>query len=325
MIYQYNNSLRKNNKYLADIHKNEFISFPNKYNFEKKFSDFDKSILSVDDFISSEKINDRTNNHDETLNVDNIEELIIKPSQSNFDLSKQIEKSKQIQEQNINIILKEFQNTFKSTTSRTKVKNNINNDNIKYFFPEKEKKESEKKILGRKRKGDNEKREHTKFKEDNKIRKIKSHFTKFIYRYLDPNISDKNKKLLKMKKCINEDIGKEFNMNLMNMTLREILIHFSKLNKEEIDVSELIDEIFKKCDQEQINKKLNESYIKVLKIMRDNYLNEFKKEILDEELIHGENEINANKYVEELTVSLFKYEKWFCDKIGRKSKKVNYI
>ena len=87
MIYQYNNSLRKNNKYLADIHKNEFISFPNKYNFEKKFSDFDKSILSVDDFISSEKINDRTNNHDETLNVDNIEELIIKPSQSNFDLS----------------------------------------------------------------------------------------------------------------------------------------------------------------------------------------------------------------------------------------------
>ena len=316
------NTFKKSNIYLSDSFENEFITFSNKYNFDKKSYDLDNSFLSIDYFILSEKINDKPNNYDESFNHNNIEDLI-KPSQSNFDFSKQIEKSKQIQKQiSINIIPKEYHNTIKTTMSRTKVENNINNENkINNAFPKEKKKKSEKKFLGRKRKGNNEKREHTKFKEDNKIRKIKSHFTKFIYRYLDPNISDKNKKLLKMKKCINEDIGREFNMSLMKMTLRELFIKFSKLNKGEKYISKLIDEIFKNCDQAEINKKLNKTYIEVLDIMKNNYLNEFKEEILKKEIKNGKNEIKAKEYVDKLVALLYGFKNWFDDKIPRKTKK----
>ena len=309
--------LKKYNNNLPYVHEDEFGFCTNKQNIEKKFFDPDKNIPSIDDFTSSVEMNYKYKLNFETFKGEYINVYTIKHYQSNYEFTKQIEPSEVTLEQNK--ISEVFQN--KSTSSDTEIENNIKieNDTNNIFFKEKNKNE-EKKNLGRKRKRDDEKGKHTKSTADNKIRKIKSHFTKFIYYYL--NISDKNKKLLKMKKCINEDIKKQFNMDLMNMTLREMLIKYTKSKKGEIYISQLINEIFKyRVQEEKI--KLNKTYIAVLKIMRDNHLDQFKAQILKEELDRGENKEKAINYVNELVIQLLNYENWFYDKKGRESKKAN--
>ena len=310
--------LKKYNNNLPYALEDEFGFCTNKQNLEKIFFGQDKNIPSVDDFSSSIEMNYKYKFYDETFKGEYINEYTIKLYQSNYEILKPMEPSEVILKQNI--ISEVFQN--KSTSSDTKIENNrkIENDINNIFFKEENNNNKENKKLGRKRKLDHEIGEHTKSKADNKIRKIKSHFTKFIYYYL--NISGKNKKLLKMKKCINEDIRKQFNMDLMKMTLREILIKYTKSKEGEIYISQLINEIFKYRVKEEKDK-LNKSYIEVLIIMRDNYLNQFKRDILKEELDRGENKEKAIEYVNELVIQLSNFEKWFSNKIGIKSKKAN--
>ena len=308
--------LKKYNNNLPYALEDEFGFCTNKQNLEKIFFGQDKNIPSVDDFSSSIEMNYKYKFYDETFKGEYINEYTIKLYQSNYEILKPMEPSEVILKQNI--ISEVFQN--KSTSSDTKIENNkkIENDINNIFFKE-ENKNKENKKLGRKRKLDHEIGEHTKSKADNKIRKIKSHFTKFIYSYL--GIFDKNKKLLKMKKCINEDLRKEFNMNLMKMTLREMLIKFNKSDKGEVYISQLINEVFKYRDQKEIDEKLNKTYIEVLEIMRKNHLDKFKADILTEELERGENEEVANDYANELVKQLKEYEEWFTEKKERNSKK----
>ena len=306
------NKLKKDN----DIHENEFVINTNKQNFKKKYFE-DNDVPSFGEYLPFVNSDDECNLYDKYFDDGDVGELTVKPCQSNYEIAKRIEKSAQ---EKIKIIFpKAFNFTFKSTSSHTDNEMDIKSENntIDKYFQEK-KIFKEKKKLGRKTKRDHEEGEHTKFKADNKIRKIKSHFTKFIYSYL--GIFDKNKKLLKMKKCINEDIRKQFNMDLMKMTLREMLIKYTKSKEGEIYISQLINEIFKYRVKEEKDK-LNKSYIEVLIIMRDNYLNQFKRDILKEELDRGENKEKAIEYVNELVIQLLNFEKWFSNKIGRKSKK----
>ena len=315
MIQMQINKLKKYNM----VHENEFIIITHNQNFEKKYFE-EINIPSFDEYLPSVDLDDECNLCLKSYDNCDLGELTVKPCQSNFEIDERIEKSKQ--EKIKNIIQNKFNFSFKSTSIQTKNEIDIKSENntINIYLKE-EKINKEKKNLGRKRKGDHEEREHTKLKDDNKIRKIKSHFTKFIYSYL--NLKNKNKKLLKMKKCINEDLGKQFNVNyLMNMTLREMLIKFNKSNKGEAYISQLINEFFKYMDQKEINEKLNKTYIEVLKIMRDKYLDKFKADILTEELNRGENLKDANNYVNKLVKQLFEYEEWFTKKKGRKSKKV---
>jgi len=307
------NKLKKNN----DVHENEFVINTNKH-FEKKCFE-ENNIPSFGEYPPSVDLDNKYNLCDKYFNDGDASELTVKPFQSNFEIVEPMENSDAFDEKIKNIIQKEFNFTFNSTSSRTKNEIDAKSENNINIYLKEEKINKEKKNLGRKRKGEHEEREHTKFKPDNKIRKIKSHFTKFIYSYL--GIFDKNKKLLKMKKCINEDLGKKFNMNLMKMTLREMLIKFNKSDKGEVYISQLINEVFKYRDQKEIDEKLNKTYIEVLEIMRNNHHDKFKADILTEELERGENEEVANDYANELVKQLKEYEEWFTEKKERNSKK----
>ena len=307
------NKLKKDN----DIHENEFVINTNKQNFKKKYFE-DNDVPSFGEYLPFVNSDDECNLCDKYFDDGDVGELTVKPCQSNYEIAERIEKSAQ---EKIKIIFpKAFNFTFKSTSSHTDNEMDIKSENntIDKYFQEK-KIFKEKKKLGRKTKREHEEGEHTKFKADNKIRKIKSHFTKFIYSYL--GIFDKNKKLLKMKKCINEDLGKKFNMNLMKMTLREMLIKFNKSNKGEAYISQLINKVFKYRDQTEIDEKLNQTYIQVLNIMRNNHHDKFKADISTEELERGENEEVANDYANELVKQLKEYEEWFTEKKERNSKK----
>ena len=179
--------------------------------------------------------------------------------------------------------------------------------------------------LGRKKKGDLSVRSHTKSREDNKMRKIKVHIIRFILNRLNLIISKYHLKFLKIDKKVGEDLKKDFNLRLMDMTIKQILTEFSingryltLKNEENLNVS-LIKDIYAKNDTEAI-KILESKFIDLLKILRTEFLHEFKHDILRKEIKCGEKKENAEKYVNELVKLLFKYENWFSDKSGRRRK-----
>ena len=80
----------------------------------------------------------------------------------------------------------------------------------------------EKKLLGRKIKGDTEKRKHDKFRPDNKMRKVKSNFVNLLPDYVNSSLSMEHPKFLKISKKVNEELSIDYNKTLMNQSLREI-------------------------------------------------------------------------------------------------------
>ena len=179
--------------------------------------------------------------------------------------------------------------------------------------------------LGRKKKGDLSVRSHTKSREDNKMRKIKVHVIRFILNRLNLIISKYHLKFLKIDKKVGENLKKDFNLRLMNMTIKQILTEFSingryltLKNEANLNVC-LIKDIYAKNNTEAI-KILESKYIDLLRMLRTNYLHEFKRDILRKEIKCGEKKEDAEKYVNELVKLLFNYENWFSEKSGRKRK-----
>lgn len=179
--------------------------------------------------------------------------------------------------------------------------------------------------LGRKKKGDLSVRSHTKSREDNKMRKIKVHVIRFILNRLNLIISKYHLKFIKIDKKVGENLKKDFNIRLMNMTIKQILTEFSingryltLKNEANLNVC-LIKDIYAKNNTEAI-KILESKYIDLLRMLRADYLHEFKRDILRKEIKCGEKKENAEKYVNELVKLLFNYENWFSEKSGRKRK-----
>lgn len=75
---------------------------------------------------------------------------------------------------------------------------------------------------GRRSKNDKRPANHTKFCPDNLIKRIKTALMKHIHERLNKNLRFIFGKFLKINKKINENIKKNYNIKLMNMTIREI-------------------------------------------------------------------------------------------------------
>ena len=217
-----------------------------------------------------------------------------------------------------------------NTSLVKKEEENISNsmDNLLSIdiLTEKEKKKK-KSFLGRKTKGDNEIRDHSKFTEDNQMRKIKSYFLKCIPDYVNSSLSFAHKRFLKIDKKVNQELKKDFNVELMNKTLKSIFLEFSicgrysESKNGENHNAELIKEIYEKNEETEAIEKLEKTYVEVLKLFRKNNLEKFKDDILAKEIRNGENESTAEKYVDQLVKLLFNYESWFNDKSARGPKK----
>ena len=187
----------------------------------------------------------------------------------------------------------------------------------------------EKKLLGRKIKGDTEKRKHDKFRPDNKMRKVKSNFVNLLPDYVNSSLSMEHPKFLKISKKVNEELSIDYNKTLMNQSLREIFSlnpingRYSKKNFPKNYNTELVEEIYNKNEELEAIEKLNQTYIQVLDNYRKNNLKQFKDSILDKEIKNGEDRKTAIQYTDELAELLLGYEKYFDNRTPRYKKNKN--
>lgn len=194
---------------------------------------------------------------------------------------------------------------------------------------QKTEKKEPKSFLGRKTKGDNEEREHSKFKEDNQMRKIKSYFLKFLPDYVNSSLPFDHIKFLKIEKTVNQQLKKDFNVDLMHKPLKDIFAEnpicgrYSQPKNNENHNAELVKEIFEKNEETEAIEKLNQTYLQVLDNFRKNNLEQFKNDILKKETKNFGDRKSAMKYIDQLVELLFNYERWFNDKVPRSRKNKN--
>lgn len=177
--------------------------------------------------------------------------------------------------------------------------------------------------LGRKRRSDEREAYHTKYRSDNMMRKIKTYFMNFVHNYLNESLTFSHKTFLKINKKVSENLRKDFNMSLMQMTIKEIYEQHS-INEKYSDYKKgrninqaLIKEIFEKNKDIETIKILNSKYIDLIIVLRTKFLDKFSSELIEKEIKLGENQDDALMYVNELKDLLINYEEWFEKKAGR--------
>lgn len=177
--------------------------------------------------------------------------------------------------------------------------------------------------LGRKRRSDEREAYHTKYRSDNMMRKIKTYFMNFVHNYLNESLIFSHKTFLKINKKVSENLRKDFNMSLMQMTIKEIYEQHS-INEKYSDYKKgrninqaLIKEIFEKNKDIETIKILNSKYIDLIIVLRTKFLDKFSSELIEKEIKLGENKNDALMYVNELKDLLINYEEWFEKKSGR--------
>ena len=177
--------------------------------------------------------------------------------------------------------------------------------------------------LGRKRRSDEREAYHTKYRSDNMMRKIKTYFMNFVHNYLNESLTFSHKTFLKINKKVSENLRKDFNMSLMQMTIKDIYEQHS-INEKYSDYKKgrninqaLIKEIFEKNKDIETIKILNSKYIDLIIVLRTKFLDKFSSELIEKEIKLGENKDDALMYVNELKDLLINYEEWFEKKSGR--------
>ena len=224
------------------------------------------------------------------------------------------------------------------------------NKNQNFVENQKEKKEENKtqtkltQNTGRRKKNQEykEEAEHTKSSEDNIIRKLKTQIFSFIHKMLNISIKHNSGRFLPLTKKLNENLKKDFNLELLNMTIEDIYKN-TKLNKRYIEKKGnhnmlLIEEILKENFETETIKILSMKFIDVLNDIRENNLENFLEKIRtkmvnnekkkdnecendNEECI--DEDCDLKNYMEKLKRLLFNYEKWFKEKKGRNKKNNN--
>jgi len=185
-----------------------------------------------------------------------------------------------------------------------------------------------KKKKGRKNKEDNLKSDddtaHTKKKEDNIMRKIKTHLIEFIVKLLNDSLKNKTQKFYKIAKSISENLKRDFNLALLQRTLEDIFLN-TDINGRYKNYSN--EALIKKIKKENIEEKtielLSLKFIEVIYKIQDEYLEEYLESIKSKEI----KEINiknssVDEYMESLKKIFFGYEAWFKNKKGRNRESV---
>ena len=177
-----------------------------------------------------------------------------------------------------------------------------------------------KKNPGKKRKDESGYKAHTKYSEDNIIKKIKASFIRYLDKKLNNSLrfASAYKKFYKLTPTIAKNLKKDDNIRLMNMTIREIYeeyppndTHSSSAKKNNYD---LIQEIYFENVYTKTIEILNTKYIDLLKTLE-------VKEFICKEL---ENKIKKQDdrivYMYKLRNLLEHFKEWFTKKHERKCK-----
>ena len=180
--------------------------------------------------------------------------------------------------------------------------------------------------MGRKEKNAQEKGEHDKFKEDNIMRKIKSKFMKNLHNSINDSITDKNNQLLKLSPNINEILQREYNLQLMDQTIKYLYetsnISSKYKKKDKNENKNLIQKIYENegNKEDKVIEILNKTYRESYNLFKDNCLNKVLKEIDEEEKNKDETPERIAEYKEKFKNLFLNYEDWFSNKKGRNRK-----
>lgn len=189
------------------------------------------------------------------------------------------------------------------------------------------------KNMGRKTKDGKEKGEkgeHDKYSEDNMIRKIKSKFIDYIHNLINKSFKNKELKFLRLDSEINEKLKKDYNIELMNRTFKDLYENipiskkYKKKSKENGDINKNI--IYKIYYEEPYNEfdvinLLNKTYKELFNDFVYNNLDNFLNDIYEEEKRKNESEENILNYIKNIKQLCYSYEDWYLNKKGRKRKK----
>jgi hypothetical protein len=206
-----------------------------------------------------------------------------------------------------------------------KIANKTNDNKEINIILEESKNENKKegKKLGRKRKNEEREAFHTKDRDDNKMRKVKTYIMNFILDYLNKSIVYNRKQFLKINKNVNQCLRKDFNMSLMQMTIKDIFEQnkinerYNDFKKERNLNQDLIKEIFEKNEDIETIKILNMKYIDLVIIYRTEFLNQFISDLTKKEIGAEGKKEKVESYVEQLKYLLLNYEDWFEQKKGK--------
>ena len=161
---------------------------------------------------------------------------------------------------------------------------------------------------------------HSKNKEDNKMRKIRTHLIRYIVILLNDSLKDKSYKFHKIDKLVLENLKIEYNLKLNQRTLLDI---FSKEKICERYKNYSNEYLIKKLLKEQIEKDtlnlLKLKFIEMINIIKKEYLDEFLDTIKQKE--NERKNSNIEEYMESLREIFLRYEDWFKNKKGRNREK----
>ena len=174
----------------------------------------------------------------------------------------------------------------------------------------------------------NESYVHNIYSNDNIKRRIKTLFNNYIIRLLNNLIKQKlpnfKMKFVKINKRTNEDLGIEYNRNLLNKSIRDIIIDVSKRYSNKENNKDCIKFIEQQKDNEEILNILNMTYkefynfyLKSTKINSlDNSFESHKEKLL---VLYGK--VYVDKFIENAKNFL----EYFINTKKRRSKKVKEI
>ena len=169
---------------------------------------------------------------------------------------------------------------------------------------------------------------HNKYSHDNIKRRIKALFNNYIIKLLNNLIKQKFKniptKFLKMDIRVTKDIGIEYNRNLLNQPLKDIIVNISNKYKNKENNKNCIKFIEEQKDNEEIINILNTTYEQLY----INYLNSTKKISSDNSFeSHKEKMLRlyGKEYYDKFIENTNKFIEYFKKGKKRKSRKLQVV
>ena len=215
---------------------------------------------------------------------------------------------------------------FEPLKSKKKVTNKIKeNVNYKFIIKKRGRKNKFNKILNTEEKSN----VHDKFSNDNIKRRIKSLYNKYIITLLNNIVRKKYKKckmkFLKMNIRVAKDIGIKYNKNLLNQTIKDIIINVSNKYKNEDNNKNLIKFIENQNNNEEIYNILNMTY----KELYINYYLKSTKNNSSENSFESHKEklliLHGKEYLDRFIENAEHFVEFFMNSKNRKSRKLEEI
>ena len=208
--------------------------------------------------------------------------------------------------------------------------------------------EKTKSTQGRKKKEVIDKGNHTKYAEDNIMRKIKSYFLTLSHNLLNESLNDKDMVFLKLDSFVNENLKKQYNIDLLNTKMKD-LYYESKISSKYRKQAKVFADKNKKLINKILNDKTKLQTIKILNLTYRELFNVFRRNLLDinndlkmkikdipllekeqynninlffieiykQEKNKNESKENIDIYINNIKDLCMNYESWFLNKKGR--------